>query len=147
MEIGRLHADPCIDQHLRRFDAVGLYRHSGRDRADTGKHLAADLPGVVPSTPRIRHLGAGKAPADGIDHVATHGFPLMASPSLRLRASAVSERPRPRPQRAPNFSAITAAALGSPACVSRHIGGAEEICPLGLNAIGPSGYPLGLRAN
>ena len=44
-------------------------RHNG---PDAGEHLAADLPGVVSSTPRIGHLCSGKRPADGIHQLTTY---------------------------------------------------------------------------
>src|SRR6266516_4198822 len=40
--------------------------------ADAGEHLAADLPGLVASTPRIGHLSTRKSPADGIYDLAAH---------------------------------------------------------------------------
>jgi hypothetical protein len=43
------------------------------------KHLAADLPRIVASTPGIGHFGTGKRPADGIHDLAAHRviFPLL----------------------------------------------------------------------
>ena len=72
MEIGRLHANSGVDEHLCCLDAVGLDRDAWHDCADASEHLAADLPGVVASTPGIGHLGAGESPADGIDDFAAH---------------------------------------------------------------------------
>jgi hypothetical protein len=71
-EIRRLHTHTCIDQHLSRFDAIGFDGHSGHHGADAGEHLAANLPRVVASTPRVGHLGAGEFAADGIDQLTGH---------------------------------------------------------------------------
>jgi hypothetical protein len=72
VEIGRLHANSGIDEHLCCLDAVGLDRDAWHYGADASEHLAADLPGVVASTPGVGHLGAGESPADGIDDFAAH---------------------------------------------------------------------------
>src|SRR5262245_28906131 len=76
MKVGCLHSNTQVDQHLCRFNAVSLDRDSRHNGPDAGEHFAADLPGIVSSTPRIGHLGTGKCPADGIHYLTTHRFTL-----------------------------------------------------------------------
>jgi hypothetical protein len=75
MEVCCPHGNSSIDQHLRRFNAVGLDRHARRNSPDAGEHLSAYLPRVVSTAPRIRDLGIRKCSADGINDPATHARP------------------------------------------------------------------------
>ena len=73
MKIGGFGTDACFDQHLsrlniRRFDGYPIV--SG---ADAGKHLAANLPGIMASAPRVGKVSAWKRAADGIDKFSAHG--------------------------------------------------------------------------
>src|SRR5215204_3119863 len=60
MEIRRLHTNSGVDQHFRCLDAVGFHRDARHNGADARKHLAADLPCIVASTPRIALVLAGE---------------------------------------------------------------------------------------
>ena len=73
-------------------------RHNG---PDAGEHLAADLPGVVSSTPRIGHLCSGKRPADGIHQLTNSSHHSFARSrhvpnvsNLLSQLSPTSRRPR-----------------------------------------------------
>src|SRR5829696_2630175 len=85
MEIRRVHTYSGVDQHFRCLDAVGFHRDARHNGADASKHLAADLPCIVASTPRIGHLGTRKTPADGIHDLAAHRviLPLFIIPFTR----------------------------------------------------------------
>ena len=69
VEIGRFHAVTSTDQHLCRFDAVGLNGDAGRNRADASKHLASNLPRIMTATPGIRAFCSRKVLANCIDSI------------------------------------------------------------------------------
>src|SRR5262249_27615258 len=68
-----------------RFNAVSLDRDSRHNSPDASEHFTPDLPGIVPSTPRVGHLGARKCPADGIHYLTTHRFTLATKHGRFLR--------------------------------------------------------------
>ena len=67
---------------------------AGHHRADGGKHLAADLPGIVTATPWIGDFRAGECHADGIDDLAAHRIaPKSVSCAMSIRATPVHAIP------------------------------------------------------
>ena len=72
MEIGRADADARSDQHLGGLDRCSLDRDPALNRADTGEHLAADLPGIMAAAPGVGNFGPRKTGAEGIDEIAAH---------------------------------------------------------------------------
>jgi len=69
MEVRRFYTNTCVDQHLCRFDTVGLDGNAGCRRTDAGKHLATDLPRIMSTPPRVRALRARKGPANRLDSI------------------------------------------------------------------------------
>jgi hypothetical protein len=50
MEIGRAHRSVHLDQQLRILNGRRFYSDTVINGPDSGKHLAANLPGVMPPT-------------------------------------------------------------------------------------------------
>src|SRR5258706_16479286 len=72
VKIGCLHTDTGINQYFSGLDAVSFHRNAWHDSPDAGKHLAADFPSIVPTSPWIRHFGAREGPAYRINEFTAH---------------------------------------------------------------------------
>jgi hypothetical protein len=72
VEIGRFDANTGFDQHRSCFNIRCFDRHTVIGRPYAGEHLAAHLPRIMATAPRVRDLGTRKGFTDGIDDLSAH---------------------------------------------------------------------------